>query len=204
MSEENEILTPKIGLLGELEVELELVRRGWHPVRLDTAQMAANADLIALKGSKRITIQVKTTNAEKSKSHSNALGFGYSTGYIRDGKSIFNSKESPIVADVVIAVSYKHRQSKFVILPVSVAEALCRLHVDYWSNIPAKKRHDAGKLGKRSDSFPIFLRFGGIPTEVHFAHQKMIMQNLRHFEDAWHILDEPVKKLAAAKPYKLR
>ena len=38
----------RVGLLGELEVELQLVLQGWHPVRLDTAQMASNADLLAV------------------------------------------------------------------------------------------------------------------------------------------------------------
>ena len=39
-----------VGRLGELLVEQQLIERGWHPVRLDTAQMASNADLLAIKG----------------------------------------------------------------------------------------------------------------------------------------------------------
>ena len=37
-----------VGRLGELLVEQQLIERGWHPVRLDTAQMASNADLLAI------------------------------------------------------------------------------------------------------------------------------------------------------------
>lgn len=40
----------KIGLLEELAVELQLAKHRWYSVRLDTAQMASNADLIAIKG----------------------------------------------------------------------------------------------------------------------------------------------------------
>src|SRR5580700_2724434 len=100
-------LLPAVGLLGELEVELQLVKAGWHPVRLDTAQMASNADLLAINREKRVSIQVKTTNAEKQHSHYQWFGFGYSTGYLRDKKSIFNSKLSPLIADVIIGVLYK-------------------------------------------------------------------------------------------------
>ena len=47
-SVEAQELNPRIGLLGELAVEMQIVQHGWHPVRLDTAQMASNADLIAV------------------------------------------------------------------------------------------------------------------------------------------------------------
>jgi hypothetical protein len=58
-------VSPRVGLLGELEVEMQLARNGWHPVRLDTAQMASNADLLAINREKRVSIQIKTTDAEK-------------------------------------------------------------------------------------------------------------------------------------------
>jgi hypothetical protein len=34
--------------------KIQLARRGWHPVQLDTAQMASNADLIAINHKKRL------------------------------------------------------------------------------------------------------------------------------------------------------
>ena len=33
----------RVGLLGELAVEMPIVQHGWHPVRLDTTQLASNA-----------------------------------------------------------------------------------------------------------------------------------------------------------------
>lgn len=55
-----------VGLLGELQVNQRLVEKGWHPVRLDTAQMAVNHR-------DRVLIQVKTTLGEDH-SHTGHLG----------------------------------------------------------------------------------------------------------------------------------
>ena len=98
---------------------MQLARLGWHPVRLDTAQMASNADLLAIRGKKRVSLQVKTTDAKKRHSHSDWLGFGYATGYLRDKSKIFNSKPSSIIADIVVAVSYAPNASEFFVLPVA-------------------------------------------------------------------------------------
>ena len=46
-----------VGRLGELLVEQQLLERGWHPVRLDTAQMASNADLLAIKEKCRVSFR---------------------------------------------------------------------------------------------------------------------------------------------------
>jgi hypothetical protein len=54
-----------IGLLGQLLVEQRLVENGRHPVRLDAARMAANADLLAIKERNKVTLQVKTTAARR-------------------------------------------------------------------------------------------------------------------------------------------
>lgn len=183
----DELRLSNVGLLGELEAELVLVRQGWHPVRLDTGQMAANADLLAISRKHRICIQVKTTNADQQHSHS-WLQFGYSTGYLKDGRPIFNSKDSPLVADVIVAVSYRVNNSRFVVLPVAFAEVLCRLHCDYWNSVPTR----AGS--KRSHSFPVYLCFEARRTE-HGAHHARIRRNLEAFESKWSILNEPIEKL---------
>jgi hypothetical protein len=189
-------LNPRVGLLGELEVEIRLVQNGWHPVRLDTAQMASNADLLAVNRQHRVSIQVKTTDTHKQHSHSQWLGFGYSTGYVREKKSIFNSKDSPLIADVVIGVSYFPGNSRFVVMPVAFAEALCRLHCDYWSSVPTKK------AGKRSDSFPIYLCFAA-DRKTHTEYHERVKRNVLKFEDAWQVLSEPLAKLHDAKRWPL-
>jgi hypothetical protein len=79
---------------------------------MGAAQMASNADLFAVNHQRRVSIQVKTTNAQKqhtvalNEDAAGWLNFGYATGYLRDKKPIFNSKDSPLIADVVIAVSF--------------------------------------------------------------------------------------------------
>ena len=133
-----ELKSSKVGLLGELEVELMLVPQGWHPVRPDTGRMASNADLLAMSREHRVCIQVKATNADKRHSHSQRLGFGYSTGYLKDGRRIFNSNDSPLLADVIVAVSCRRNGSRFVVLPVACAEALCRSRCDCRHSVPTR------------------------------------------------------------------
>lgn len=181
-------ISARIGLLGELHVELQLVRNGWHPVRLDTAQMASNADLLAINRRHRIAIQVKTTDADKQ-GRSEWLGFGYSSGYLRDRKPIFNSKESPLVADIVISAIYRTEKTRFIVMPVAFAEKLCRRHCDYWSSIPARTQG-----GSRSASFPIYLCFTG-NRKTHTQHHECMKRNLHHYENMWTLLSEPIEKL---------
>lgn len=197
----NELVSPKIGLLGELQVEIELAKAGWHPVRLDTAQMASNADLLAINRRKRVAIQVKTTDFSKQTMNSEWLQFGYATGFLRDDKNIFNSKVSPIIADVIVGVGYRDGASRFVVLPVALAEKLCRLHARYWSRVPARKRA-TGKLGKRSDSFPLYLCFTA-SRKTNSRHHDRIKRNVEKFEDAWSILKKSPEKLHDPKSWPL-
>ena len=186
-----------VGRLGELLVEQKLLEQGWHPVRLDTAQMmAANADLLAIKGKHRISLQVKTTNAKSGHSFSHSLSFGYATGYLRNGESIFNSKPGPLWADVIVGVHYDFLP-RFFVLPVALAEKLCRCHCDYFYSVP--KRNTT----KRSPSFPIYLRLLGTATAHSRQHEK-IKNNLLAFENRWDLLSEPVDLLHAETAWSLK
>lgn len=176
------------GRLGELLVEQQLLERSWYPVRLDTAQMAANADIVALNRERRVSVQVKTTDATTGHGNSDSVGFGYATAYLREGKSIFNSKPSPLVADVVVGVRYDSGNSRFVVMPVAFAEKLCRFHCDYWYSVPTRNG------GKRSSSFPIYLRFAG-GGKIRAKYNEKVSRNILAFEDRWEILSEPINKL---------
>ena len=184
------------GRLGELLVEQQLLERGWYPVRLDTAQMAANADIVALNREHRVSLQVKTTDAKTGHSHSNSVGFGYATAYLREGKPVFNSKPSSLVADVVVGVKYDSENSRFVVMPVAFAEKLCRFHCDYWYSVPTQ----AG--GKRSPSFPIYLRFAG-GGKLHEEYNEKVSRNILAFEDRWGILSEPIDRLHDEEAWRL-
>jgi hypothetical protein len=183
-------------LLGECYVESCLKERGWHAVRLDTGHMAMNADLAAIKNGVRVSLQIKTTDARKAHSHAGYLFFGHAAAFLRDGTPIFNAKESPLVADVVVGVSLRPSGSRFVVVPVVVAEQLSRLHATYWSSVP---RLDAGK---RSDAFPIYLCFTAEPG-AHREHHERIKQNLIRYENAWEVLNEPIDKLHAESAWPL-
>ena len=109
-----------VGRLSEWLVEKQLLERGWHTVRLDTGQMlASNADLPAIKEECHISLQVKTTNAKSEHGFSHSLSFGYATGCLRNRKSIFNSKKGPLLADVIVGVSYDS-SPRFVVMPVAL------------------------------------------------------------------------------------
>lgn len=190
-----EELSPRVGLLGELEVEMQIIHQGWHPVRLDTAQMASNADILAVNRQRRVSIQVKTTDASKQRVKSRVaevaerLNFGYSTGYLSDGKSIFNSKNSPLIADMVIAVSYSPHKSRFIVMPVGFAETLCRLHCDFWNSVPTKSAK-----AQRSRTFPIYLPFAA-NRQMHREHFDRLKRNVLRFENEWSVLSEDVDSL---------
>ena len=177
-----------IGLLGELAVEAQIVRYGWHPIRLDTAQMASNADLMAVDKTRRLMLQIKTTDGRSSNSHSDCLGFGNAGNYGKNGTPIFNSKKSPLIADVVVGVHYLQDKNRFVVLPVGLAEKICQFHCNYWFKVPKKNNE------KRSPSFQIYLAFLKSP-KTHSEHHNRIIRNLRDYENAWHVLDIDPEKL---------
>ena len=178
-----------IGRLGEVLVEQQLLERGWHPVRLDTAQMASNADLVAIKRQSRVSIQVKTTDAKlRPHSHSDHFFFGHAKGYLLDKKPFFNSKTSPIIADIVVSVRYGD-PPLFVVMPVAFAEKLCRHACDSWFRVPK------GDGTKRSPNFPIYLRYPADPPPTMPDRDQRIRQNLCAYQDRWDLLSEPIEHL---------
>jgi len=178
----------QVGLLGELLVEQKLAEMGWHPVRLDGRHTAPNTDLLAVRGQQRVSIQVKTTSGAGSHSHSDCYHFGNASAFLRRGIPFFNSKVSPLIADIVVGVNYTSRQSRFVVLPVALAEVLCRTHARYWTRVAKRDG------GKRGDSFPIYLLIDG-PKRAHADYHERVQRNLRPYENNWDILEVPAAKL---------
>jgi len=164
--------------------------------------MASNADLLAVNRKRRVSIQVKTTNGQIQDDHSKWLTFGFSTGYVKHGRNFFNSKASPLIADVVVAVHYRPNGSEFVVLPVALAEKICRTFVDYWRAVPAKKR-ETGKMGERSETFPLWPCFIAPARQNHKKHDEQMMKNLQAFRGKWSVLDEDVEKLHDPKAWPL-
>ncbi len=63
--------------------------------------MASNTDLLAVNKRHGVAIQVKTTDADNAHSHSKWVGFGYSTGYLRDKKPVFNENRWDILLEPI-------------------------------------------------------------------------------------------------------
>jgi hypothetical protein len=182
------IMTQKIGLLGELLVELKLIDLGWHAVRLNARQLSVNTDLIGIKGDYRVSIQVKTTEGGKSHSHSNCLHLGNAGAYLRDGTPFFNSKIDPLTADIVVGVNYEPLGSRYFVLPVGLAEAMCVEHSRFWTSVPKRNNE------KRSNQFPIYLHFAG-EKRRHVDHYSRVQRTLLTYENKWDLLREPTSKL---------
>lgn len=187
----------KTGLLGELVVEQKLVEEGWHVVRLDGRQLAVNSDLLAISDQHRVSLQVKTSMGGGSHSHSDCLHLGNAGGFLRSKTPFFNSKSSPLKADIVVGVSYQPTGSSFFVMPVAYAEALCVRHSRYWSSVPKQDRN------RRSDGFPIYISFigGGRERRAHTNYHAKTQRDLEAFRDRWSVLREPLSRLHDPKAW---
>ena len=136
------------GKIGELLVELELTKRGWHVERLDGAFKSANGDLIAIKGAKKLVIQVKTNGSQRNRAF-----LGYAGTYLMDKSSeanFYNDKNSPILTDVIVSVTnITSNAPKFYVFTVEEAENTAKALATNWSAMPKKDGT------KRSGNFPI-------------------------------------------------
>lgn len=135
------------GKIGELLVELELTKLGWHVERLDGHTRAVNGDLIAIKGRKRRVVQVKSSATQRY------AFFGYAAGFLKDKTPFFNGKGGAIEADILVSVSGSFSDPSFHIFKIEDAERIAQARAISWNNTPTK----TGK--KRSESFPVNLRY---------------------------------------------
>jgi hypothetical protein len=153
----------KNGKIGEVLVELELLKRDWHVERLDGAAKAVNGDLIAIRGFARVVIQVKSALSW------NRPSFGHAGPYLIKGESFFNKDNPTVYADALVTVCGDTHEPAFHIFTIEDAEKLARDHSEHWY-AKAKK---SGQI--RSPHFPVSFSL----TDASIAHAR----------DAWEILD---------------
>jgi len=153
----------KNGKIGEVLVELELLKRDWHVERLDGAAKAVNGDLIAIRGFARVVIQVKSALSW------NRPSFGHAGPYLTEGKSFFNKDNPTVYADALVTVCGDSQNPAFHIFTIEDAENLARENSRRWY-ATAKK---SGEI--RSPHFPVSLSL----TDDSIAHAR----------DAWEVLD---------------
>ncbi len=164
-------LTPNaVKAIGERIVANELTYRGWLAVNTNSGEEnSPNIDIIALKDGKRVTIQVKSTNA-KCKNHSYHLG-----RYQKDdGECYFNTKAG-VKADFVVAVYlFSPNNYSCLITPIKEAESMCQQHGAYWANKPKKDG------AQRSTNFPIYIE------AKNAANYGLVIDA---YVDAWELLE---------------
>lgn len=177
-----------LGLVGEIDVRRELAAEGWLTINTNTEKgNFPNVDLIAAKGTEARAIQVKTTNGEKG-SHTDCLYMGHAVNWLTKKTPFFNSKTGPLRCSVVVMVLAFRQRSRFVVLPVGLAERIARADVDAWYDVP---KRDGSKRKEGFHARPQFtrLRKNSRPLAV------LIQKTLLAFEDRWDVLDHSVSDL---------
>lgn len=177
-----------VSLVGEIEVRRELAAEGWLTINTNTEKgNFPNVDLIAVRGDFARHIQVKTTNGE-SGSHRTHMFLGRGEAWLKDRTPFFNTKTGPFSVSVVVLVNAKRRESRFVVLPVAIAEQIARLHVENWYQVP---KRDGQVRSAGFDARIPFIRNKAslMPVEV-FCRDVLLF-----FEDRWDVLDSEPERL---------
>jgi hypothetical protein len=176
------------GLVGEIDVRRELAAEGWLTINTNTEKgNFPNVDLIAAKGTEARAIQVKTTDAEKG-SHSYCLFMGRGQGWLTNKTPFYNSKSGPLRCSVVVLVHAQRLRSRFVVLPVALAEHLARGMVEAYYRMPMR---DGAQRSAGFDARAQFTRLRKNHTQADVTVQRTLLA----FEDRWDILDHSIAEL---------
>lgn len=186
-----------IGLLGEIDVRRELAAEGWLTINTNTEKgNFPNVDLIAARDQEAQHIQVKSTSGEAGGSHSHCLNLGHAQGWLLNREPFFNNKRGVLKSSVVVLVNVRRRQSRFVVLPVALAEKIARAHAKEWFGIP--KKDGTGRSAGFS-ARPNFTRLKANPTDL----DKKLIAVLQSYEDSWHLLNQSPEQLSDPKAWPL-
>lgn len=185
-----------ISLVGEIETRRELAAEGWLTINTNTEKgNFPNVDLIAIEGNVARGIQVKTTNAE-SGSHRHYLFLGRGERWLTDQTPFFNSKPGPIKANIVVLVHAKRKGSRFIVLPVGLAEILARINVEQWFETP---KADGTARSAGFDARIPFVRLQAKPRK----YDEILRQTLLEYEDRWEILHKGEAELTSLDDWNL-
>ena len=180
-----------VALVGEIEVRRELAAEGWITINANTESgNFPNVDLIAVRGEEARAVQVKTTNGEFG-SHSHCLYLGRAEEWLKHKVRFFNRRAGPLQASVVVLVLAKRRGSRFVVLPVAVAEVIAQSAVERWHVVPKKDG------APRSAGFDARIPFDRLPRKPR-DWDEPLQQILLAFENRWDVLEAPLEKLHQA------
>jgi hypothetical protein len=133
----------KNGKIGEVLVELELLKRDWHVERLDGSAKAVNGDLIAIRGRRSLVIQVKSALSWKRPS------FGHAGPFLKQKKRFFNKENPTVLADALVTVCGSAANPIFHVFSIKNAEKIAQAGAKKWFR--TKTRGGA----QRSENFPV-------------------------------------------------
>lgn len=151
-----------VGRIAERIVANELEYRGFRVSDLNKEGVAANADLLAVKGGKAWQIQVKGASFQKG--YADGWWFNYchcKSEMLRDRNlTVFNRAASFYWAQVVILVCVKSpTHYHCAVLPIAIAEKAAQMNLDYAFR-SKKKDGSARKPGR------MWVTYNHIPTKT--------------------------------------
>ena len=167
-------------------VIIELLRQGWHVVNLNAINNTPNADLIAIKGKRRVTIQVKGMDGNEDKSFRHHVTFARSCAdYLENGIPFFNSKEGAVRADYFVGVTQaRDIAATFVVMPIQKAERMARKLAKGWYDVPLLKG------GRRSPNFASMVAIRPEGTNPQRPASQRNYEAVRPFINAWKLLEK--------------
>lgn len=169
--------------IGEAIVMAELALRGWIIRSLNAGTQSPNADLIAIKGRHRRTLQVKA-----SMKVGNLLWVflgGAGRAYFGTDKKFFNSSPRDIQSDFVVLVSYTEKLDwRVFVVPTAVAEKVARTSFDAVMKI--KKRD-----GSQKQPIPhVWVCAEPEKKRALHKHEAAVAATLKNYENAWAALEQ--------------
>ncbi|OYW55800.1 MAG: hypothetical protein B7Y80_04510 [Hyphomicrobium sp. 32-62-53] len=166
---------------------VELLRRGWHVVNLNAVNNTPNADLIAIKASSRITLQVKGTDGRAGQPFPHTVSFARSCEkFLTQQTPFFNSKQSPVQADFFVGVTQAPGTQSFLIMPISAAESLAREIASWWYQVPTVD----GRLRSPNFAALVAIREEGIIGGQWRCAREAHFRKAAPYIDNWGILDD--------------
>jgi hypothetical protein len=187
-----------IGLIGEIDVRRELAAEEWLTINTNTEKgNFPNVDLIAAKDQEARHIQVKSTSGDRLRNaHAHCLNFGHAQGWLEKRTPFFNGKRGILTSSIIVLVNVRRDRSRFVVLPVALAEKIARAHAEEWFDTPKRdgKRRSAGFSAR-----PCFTRLKKDPTDL----DKTLIAILHSYENRWDLLNESPEVLSNSDAWHL-
>ena len=158
---------PRLGAIGEELVKYNLLARDWDVINLNSVgNNRPNADLLAVKGSRVVRIQVKTSKYKDA----------VQLGWISEEGSNINAKEGDPADFFALVGHVAPNDYSIVIVPA-----------DYMKDWEVRNRRAHAEHGRTKN--PGYVYFGERERKTKFSINQSGSEFIK-FIDAWNLLDE--------------